>query len=551
MGNLVFRGCLSVATAAAALLLQPAQAEACGGFFCNNNQPVNQQAERIIFSKNDDGTVTAIIQIQYTGPSESFAWVIPVEGAPEIGVSSNIVFQRLQAATNPQYTLNRRVEGTCEMSDSPTALGSSRGGGFSNDSAESAPPPTEPGVEVVDAGSVGPYDWVAISVDPEAEEIADVAVEWLQENGYDVDDSGRRTLTPYLMAGMNLVAFRLTKNTEAGSIRPVTITFRTERPGIPIRPTAVAAEDNMGVMVWVLGEDRAIPQNYMHLQLNDALVDWFNPNNNYGSVVSAAADEAGGHGFVTEQAGLTSQLPPILQTWEEQPPAINAGSDLEFIQQVLGRFSGWDGVTEVLATVEFPEGFDVQQFLQCPFCAASDPQLQNLPNFNREQFLEKVESEIIAPVRDAQNMIVGQRFITRLYTTMSAHEMDLDPVFDFNPDLAEVDNTHTADWVIECNPWTSEFEAPWRIELPSGSVVRGEGSSRTWPLGDAEQNLPANARIERLETTGAGQVIEDNVGEIREKLDVINRSGGCSAGGTGQPLAILMLLALGLVRRRR
>lgn len=82
-------------------LCAPDQAEACGGFFCSQQAPVNQAAERIIFSQNGDGTVTAVVQILYEGPSEEFAWVLPVPGIPDVGVSSDIVFTRLQAATNP------------------------------------------------------------------------------------------------------------------------------------------------------------------------------------------------------------------------------------------------------------------------------------------------------------------------------------------------------------------------------------------------------------------------------------------------------------------
>ncbi len=95
------------------LLLSPERASACGGFFCDSSQPVNQSAERIIFTHDADGTVTAVIQIQYAGPAEEFAWVLPVAGSPEVNVSSNAAFTRLQLATNPQYQLTTRVEGTC------------------------------------------------------------------------------------------------------------------------------------------------------------------------------------------------------------------------------------------------------------------------------------------------------------------------------------------------------------------------------------------------------------------------------------------------------
>ena len=48
--------------------LVPTSALACGGFFCNQSQPVNQAAESIIFADNGDGTTTAVIQIKYQGP---------------------------------------------------------------------------------------------------------------------------------------------------------------------------------------------------------------------------------------------------------------------------------------------------------------------------------------------------------------------------------------------------------------------------------------------------------------------------------------------------
>lgn len=60
-----------------------------------------QEAERILFSVNGDGTVTAVVQVLYEGPSEKSAWVLPVPGSPEVEVSSDLALQRLQSATNP------------------------------------------------------------------------------------------------------------------------------------------------------------------------------------------------------------------------------------------------------------------------------------------------------------------------------------------------------------------------------------------------------------------------------------------------------------------
>src|SRR5690349_23149873 len=107
-----FAGLTLLAGAAAALWTAPASA--CGGFFCSQSQPVNQSAERIIFADNGDGTITAVIQIQYQGPSESFSWLLPIGSLPEgdeLGVGSDLAFTRLQSATNPQYNLITEVEG--------------------------------------------------------------------------------------------------------------------------------------------------------------------------------------------------------------------------------------------------------------------------------------------------------------------------------------------------------------------------------------------------------------------------------------------------------
>ncbi len=53
---------------AVCLFFQAQPAAACGGFFCQNS-PVDQAAERILYTVNDNGTITTLIEIQYTGGS--------------------------------------------------------------------------------------------------------------------------------------------------------------------------------------------------------------------------------------------------------------------------------------------------------------------------------------------------------------------------------------------------------------------------------------------------------------------------------------------------
>ena len=56
-------------------------------------------------------------------------------------------------------------------------------------------------------------------------------------------------------------------------------------------------------MTWLLSDARAVPMNYNALELNEARINWFNASSNYNDVVTAAANDAGGQGFVTEFAG--------------------------------------------------------------------------------------------------------------------------------------------------------------------------------------------------------------------------------------------------------
>ena len=141
------------------LTLSPGPASACGGLFCNSSNPVNQAAERIIFSQNGDGTVTAIIEIQYEGPPENFSWVLPVPGVPDVAVSSTVALDRLQQVTNPQYFLQTSFDDSCDFDGDGSGADSLAMSGAAGSSGG------ESGIIVLAAGTVGPFDYEVISLD--------------------------------------------------------------------------------------------------------------------------------------------------------------------------------------------------------------------------------------------------------------------------------------------------------------------------------------------------------------------------------------------------
>src|SRR5690606_11744381 len=105
------------------------------------------------------------------------------------------------------------------------------------------------------------------------EDPAEEAISWLEDNDYDVGATGPDVLRPYLEEGLSLIAFKLTKGNDAGAIRPVKLTYESDTPSIPIRPTAVAAKDDMGVRVFLLDEARSVTNNYLSVELNEARIN--------------------------------------------------------------------------------------------------------------------------------------------------------------------------------------------------------------------------------------------------------------------------------------
>jgi hypothetical protein len=558
-----------IGAAALAGAMRAPVAHACGGFFCSQANPVDQSAEEIIFIDNPDDTVTAVIRINYQGPSQKFAWVLPIDGVPaKVDVSSNVAFDNLRNATDPQYTLTTTVEGTCKQQQFANGVGFS--GATTAPTAGGAA--ADSGVTVLDQGSVGPYDWEVIKVDPQLTDAADAAVTWLTGHGYDVTALGPDVLRPYLKDGLNLMAFKLTKAADAttGSIRPVMLTYNSKLPMIPIRPTAVAAQPDMGILVWLLSDKQAVPQNYKSLVLNEALINWF-PNyyfgggapiggfgisssqssspSNYRQVVTAAADEAGGQGFVTEMAGDSKKLDQLVfpnyqqQQWMQFSLQTFADG-YDMMQQASSQYRGWDGLKDAMCgALTLPSGLTCDTFVRNPAMYRSMVQIDST------KFLKGLYEGVVKPVITTQDLLLSRPYFTRMFTTMSPEEMTMDPLFDFNPDLADVSNLHMATQIIECSPDITQDAAPWRILLPQGGVISGKGSNGTWPIAIGGA-VPANLKVVQLGTSGSGKVTEDNSSMILKALAAQSGTSGTSGqkppdqrvpiggstGGTGVPI---------------
>jgi len=184
--------------------------------------------------------------------------------------------------------------------------------------------------------------------------------------------------------------------------------------------------------------------------------------------------------------------------------------------QAMFSYSAWDGFWDVVRKhVQLPAGKTLPEVQACPGCwtgYTAGP-----------EFLAALQEDVIEPAQVIQTLLDTHPRVTRLYSTLSAAEMTVDPLFTFNPDLPPLSNVHTAERVIECRSGYYPSEAPWRIELPQGGVIRGGPSTLgTWPTElDA---LPANRQVLRRSETGAGKVIEDNSAVIDAAISTYSAS---------------------------
>ena len=491
------------------------QARACGGFFCQA-VVINQAAEQIIFRQDGD-QVTAVVLIQYVGDAEDFSWVVPVPGVPALSTGSDVLFQSLEPATRPQFNL--KIEGAaCSSFDLFQAL-EFIGGPGQPDGEDAAD-----GVTVVSESVVGPFDvQVVSSEDPAA------MAQWLEDNDYDLSDRGQELIEPYVEEGMNFVALKLRQDQGVGDIRPLIMKYTSDHPMIPIRLTAVAAEDDMGVLVWLLGDARAVPLNYLHVTVNYTLVNWYFGTRtayaSYQNLITTAMNEAGGQGFATDFAGrlpdLLDQLPSD-EAYSAELDKLKAITSIQsFYDDLAISFTGPSAVIFVVPSAQIlemlrrelplPEGVGEFTYQSGALLAEvfSDAELAAA----RADIETMIQSDIIKPLAETLTVFAGDPYMTRFFTTLSADEMTLDPVFSFNPDLGDQALERNATLKIECGALAG---TSWSLTLGEGTdrdgevVLRGQGLSPTDTFTAPVLDQLSVSKTEWLSERGTAELVLQN-----------------------------------------
>jgi hypothetical protein len=240
-------------------------ASACGGCVVPPNQTASDITdERMLLSVSQTQT-TLYDQIRYAGSPESFAWVLPIHGTVDVGLSADVLFGAVDTLTatriNPPPVSCPPIPQQCldnSAFGSPTSASDRAGNSGSSG-----------GVTVTKQENVGPYATVQLkSTDPNA------LTKWLVENGFQIKEDEKPIIAQYVAEGFDFLALKLKPNENVKSMRPVRVTTQGASLALPLRMAAVGTGAKVGITIWVVGDGRYEPQNFPFYRIEDKDLVW-------------------------------------------------------------------------------------------------------------------------------------------------------------------------------------------------------------------------------------------------------------------------------------
>ncbi len=233
-----------------------------GGFFSSYEADIWEPSQKgIIVYEN--GLETLILQANFMGEAQDFAWVVPAPSLPELSEAEGKIFEQLHYLTAPRVVY--RDSSGC-------------GGlfGEGDDDGEG----TLGGVDIISTETVGIYDTTTLSAtDPRA--LAD----WLRENGYNIPPHGEDIVKSYVDRGWYFVAMKIQRKIdpkrywyEEGGIQPISLKFSSARIIYPMKITAVSSTATE-LLLYVFAQHRMTFKN-AELEYSD----WIEPS--YSSTFS-------------------------------------------------------------------------------------------------------------------------------------------------------------------------------------------------------------------------------------------------------------------------
>jgi hypothetical protein len=282
-------------TTSALAVFPERDAAACGGCFHPPTQTASDITDERMLLAASTTQSTLYDQIRYSGSPTSFAWVLPIHGTVDVGLSADVLFDSIDVLTATQIV---PPEPNCAPPPSCGGQGSS-GGGFASGAATTAP-----SVTVTKAENVGPYATVQLhSTDASALD------SWLAANGFNIPAEVVPVINQYVAEGFDFLAMKLLPNQGVQSMRPVRVTTPGASLSLPLRMAAVGTGATVGITIWVVSDGRYEPQNFPFFHIDDSALVWdFSTNlSNYTTLRSQQETALGGKGWEIESSLTLNQ----------------------------------------------------------------------------------------------------------------------------------------------------------------------------------------------------------------------------------------------------
>ncbi len=338
---------------AAASLLAPADAAACGGCIYPQgpSDAGGPQTPSVITDHRMALALTPTMttlwdQVQYAGDPAEFAWLLPVRGAVTVGIGSDNFLTTLDQTTAPRILpprvrcdyptpppvrfdddyqgssgcgcMGSASKGTSDFSPT-TGESADGGGGFGLDAA------IDEGVIITDRTTVGPYETVQIrSDDPDA------IFQWLTRNKYAVPPEVAPIIGKYAAEKFDFVAIKLRPGAGVTAMRPIRVSWKGADPRLPLRMVAAGVGAQVGLKLFVIGDGRWRTKNFPTYSIDPGQLSWdFNvQRSNY-----TALRDRGATGFDNRAWALESSIDvsrssiPAPEPLAPVDPPADAGSD--------------------------------------------------------------------------------------------------------------------------------------------------------------------------------------------------------------------------------
>lgn len=226
----------------------------CGFYVAKAEAQLFNEQSSVIIARHDGQTVITMSN-DFKGPLDEFAMVVPVPEVltkDRIRIADQKIFDKLDAYSGPRI-VEYNDPNPCQPMYALEEMSTMRFKSARNEApaADMVEDEKDYGVQIVESYTVGEYDILILSANE-----SNGLERWLIDNDYKIPVGAQEVLEPYIKNDMKffVVKVNLKKAKQNGynTLRPIQMTFQTDKFMLPIRLGMANAKGNQDLIVYSL-----------------------------------------------------------------------------------------------------------------------------------------------------------------------------------------------------------------------------------------------------------------------------------------------------------